>query len=211
MSGKIIGSGFIYDEPMRSDPLVAPHREPYLPHPFLMVRMTAMEKIGKEYRHFVFAEDVDLYWRLRHAGRLVNSKNKLGRYRLHPDSVTAKSIFHGRVSATFSQLAGISELRRINGFQDISIARDPMMDLEPRQSLEEIANYASTCAGLSKPEEQYLKACAAAKLLELTWRRTYYTEAADYYFMKKWLQPEFFLGDTWNKSINQIEALLFKH
>jgi glycosyltransferase involved in cell wall biosynthesis len=211
LSGEVIGKGFVFEEPMKADPLIAPNREPYLPHPFVMVRMSAMEQIGRQYRHFVFAEDVDLYWRLRDIGRLVNTTVKLGSYRIHRTSATAKSVFHGRVSATYSQLAGISELRRLGGVQDILIDHDPLLDLDSHDSLDEITDYAAASVGLSEQEKRFLKACAGAKLLELLWRGTYKAEAADYQFMDRWLRPDFLIGNTWSNSIRGIDALIHKH
>lgn len=100
-----------------------PSREPYLMHPFLMVRRQAIQNAGG-YRYCVHAEDTDLYWRLLDAGRLYNLPEIHGEYRIHLGSISSASILNGRIAAAMSQLAAISYLRRKTGQADLVFHRD---------------------------------------------------------------------------------------
>ncbi|MDR3372214.1 MAG: glycosyltransferase family 2 protein, partial [Ancalomicrobiaceae bacterium] len=52
-----------------ADPFAIPASEPYLSHPFLMLRTEAIRAISG-YRHIRHSEDADLYWRLTLYGRI---------------------------------------------------------------------------------------------------------------------------------------------
>ena len=109
-------------EPDRADLAWAPAREPYLLHPFLMVRRAAMTRVGG-YRYVCHAEDSDLYWRLQEQGQLFNMTEVLGDYRMHTASVSSSSLQNGRMMALSSQLSGLSASRRR--------ARQPDLDFQP--------------------------------------------------------------------------------
>src|SRR3954469_226863 len=101
-----------------ADPKWVPAREPYLIHPFLMLRRAALEAVGG-YRYVYHAEDSDLYWRLQERGKLVNLDDVLGDYRFNPTSVSSKSVINGRIQSLSSQLAAISAVRRRSNHSDI--------------------------------------------------------------------------------------------
>jgi glycosyltransferase involved in cell wall biosynthesis len=118
-------TGTRYDppDPDAADPWALPATEPYLLHPFLMVRRQAIARVGG-YRHVCHAEDTDLYWRLREFGRLINRPEVMGEMRLHGASVSNASALNGRIMAIHSQLAALSARRRMDGVPDLSFAPD---------------------------------------------------------------------------------------
>jgi glycosyltransferase involved in cell wall biosynthesis len=70
--------------PDLADPTCCPQIEPYLIHPFLMMRRSALDKVGG-YRYVFHAEDTYLYWRLQDVGRLYSLPDILGDYRIHSE------------------------------------------------------------------------------------------------------------------------------
>lgn len=153
-----------------------PSIEPYLLHPFLMARRVALNAVGG-YRHAFHAEDTDLYWRLRHIGRLVNIDQPLGLMRLHPGSITNASVVNGRVSAIHSQLAAISARRQAAGREDIRFPRDRLAALTRARSFE--AMIGIVAADLDRDEAGYLCDAASVKLLELANSRAFELESED--------------------------------
>ncbi|MGI4800436.1 MAG: glycosyltransferase [Janthinobacterium lividum] len=101
-AGKIISGVVHVPPPERADATRYPQIEPYLIHPFLMIRYAALRKMGG-YRHVFHAEDTDLYWRLQEVGSLHNMRDVLGNYRIHDGSVSGSSLLNGRISAVNSQ------------------------------------------------------------------------------------------------------------
>ncbi|MBV9251702.1 MAG: glycosyltransferase family 2 protein, partial [Acetobacteraceae bacterium] len=124
-------------QPGTADPISAPSREPYLLHPFLMMRRSAVETIGG-YRHVYHAEDTDLYWRLQEIGRLHNLENVLGDYRMHAPSVSSRSVLNGRIGALSSQLAAIAAMRRRAGRSDLVFPREALHRYHEARSLRAI-------------------------------------------------------------------------
>lgn len=168
-------------QPDLSDPCWVPAREPYLIHPFLMVRRSAMIRAGG-YRYVLNSEDTDLYWRLAEHGRLYNLEVPLGQYRMRTTSVSGASIVNGRVMATNSQLAALSAVRRHNGRPDFSFARSGGPG-NSSATLEQIYQFA--CSDLDNEERAYLSIAASAKLLELANYRPYELEYSDCVFIRK--------------------------
>jgi glycosyltransferase involved in cell wall biosynthesis len=168
-------------QPDQADPCWVPAREPYLIHPFLMVRRSAIMRIGG-YRYFPNSEDTDLYWRLAEHGRLYNIEVSLGQYRMHSASISGSSIRNGRVMAVNSQRAALSAVRRRHGLPDLSCG-----PVERRNyasgTLEEI--YQLGCSGLDDKERAHLSIAASAKLLELANYRPYELERSDCLFIRK--------------------------
>src|SRR6516225_9484373 len=77
--GRLLGTVQRFPQPDRADPRWAPSREPYLMHPFLMVRRADLQAIGG-YRYVYYSEDTDLCWRFQ--GREA-MQPPLGKYRAH--------------------------------------------------------------------------------------------------------------------------------
>jgi len=205
-AGRVIDQGFFYTDPNTADFLVIPHLEPYLPHPFLMIRRSALRAVGGYYRYVIHSEDTDLYWRLREVGTLFNTSRLLGSYRLHSKSLSDQSIQAGRVQAVYSQMAGLSAMRRFNGLSDIEFPPNVLESLKDLVSLEEIAALASK--QLDKTEQAYLHACVAAKLLELLSFRSYAIEGPDIRFVAANLRQSNCNREVWNKSEETLKRLL---
>ena len=179
--GQPIGTTARGPEPEESDPTRVPSHEPYMLHPFLMLRRSAMDAVGG-YRHAYHSEDTDLYWRLQEIGRLHNLDTVLGDYRMHSQSITSASVLNGRISALNSQLAGISALRRRAGRKDIVFPRERLQQFRSARSLAAI--FSIGARGLEPQERNQLKLSLAAKLLELSSYRPYELDEDDCRFIR---------------------------
>ena len=167
--------------PDTADPLRYPQREPYLVHPFLMVRRAAAVAVGG-YRYVYHAEDTDLYWRLQEIGGLANMDALLGYYRVHAGSVTGSSAVNGRISAMCSQLSGLSALRRRAGRPDIAFPREALAEYKRAGTLAELVRLGAR--GLDADEAARLGASTAAKLLEVSSYRPYELDPSDCAFIR---------------------------
>ena len=165
----------------KADPYALPSWEPYLLHPFLLVRKAAIDQV-KGYRNVMYAEDTDLYWRLQSIGRLHIIPEVLGSYRLSSDSISGKSISNGRVLALFSQLAAISHRRRLTGRPDLDFDVEWVRRLAGLKTSS--AMFAAATERLDLEETYYLNAAYAAKLLELTSYRPYELDSEDCKFIQ---------------------------
>lgn len=178
--------GFATSIPESFDPTWIPCKEPYLLHPFMMVRRRALILIGG-YRYVYHAEDADLCWRLQELGKLHAIPRPLGDYRIHGGSVTGLSTLNGRLSALYSQLAAISALRRRNNTPDLAFPKsaiDLMTAATTPAAMFEIGK-----RDLNSTESAYLKAAFAAKYLELASYRSYEIELDDCRFVHAVLRP----------------------
>lgn len=164
------------------DPRWVPSKEPYLLHPFLMVRTDALRAIGG-YRYVFHAEDTDLYWRLTQIGGLYNIPEMLGEYRIHSGSVTSASLVNGRISAINSQLAALSALRRGAGKPDLVFGKEMLAAYHRCGHVE--AMLALWDDRLTGDERGYLAIAVAAKLMELSAYRPYELEAEDCRFIRR--------------------------
>lgn len=180
--GAPTGTRYQISDPGLADPNALPSAEPYLLHPFLMVRREALIA-GSGYRHAFYAEDTDLYWRLAEAGRLVNLEAPLGEMRLHAQSVSNASIVNGRIMAVHSQLAAVSARRRAEGRADIAFPADRLAAYREARTLERMLAIASE--PLTPDERVYLRSAASAKLLSLAAGRMYELETSDCRFIRR--------------------------
>ncbi|MGI4800571.1 MAG: glycosyltransferase family 2 protein [Janthinobacterium lividum] len=183
--GRLLKAKATLPSPDLSDPGHFPQIEPYLIHPFLMVRCAAIEEVGG-YRYVFHAEDTDLYWRLQDMGRLFNMPDILGDYRIHAGSISGVSVVNGRVSAMNSQRAGISALRRRRGRPDIAFPKSFLGEYEAARSLEGMLRVASR--GLDEDESGILALSAGLKLLESAAYRPYEVETEDCVFIRSALE-----------------------
>jgi glycosyltransferase involved in cell wall biosynthesis len=184
-AGRKINS-VIYSGDAEGDARRIPSGEPYLLHPFLMVRRSAIDAVGG-YRHVFYAEDTDLYWRLKPLGRLHNLKEILGEYRIHVASLTSRSVLNARIGAIHSQLAALSEVRRAEGRTDIAF--DPILlnTFQAAGSLDKMLDVGSI--QLEPHERSYLEVSAAAKMLELRlYRKFRFTTEDRLYVIKALLK-----------------------
>ena len=163
-----------------------PQREPYLSHPFLMMRRFAAEQAGG-YRYAFHAEDTDLYWRLQELGRLVNLDDLLGDYRVHAKSVMGESPVNGRISAVNSQRAGLSAKRRRAGQTDIAWRKSALAEYKAASSLAGMVAVGSH--DLDRDEAQRLAVAACAKLLDLAGYRSFELDLDDCDYIRRVLVP----------------------
>lgn len=184
--GRVYGSVLHMGPPDEADVSLFPQREPYLMHPFLMMRRAAASAAGG-YRHVFHAEDTDLYWRLQEAGGLVNLLDVMGDYRIHSGSVTGLSPLNGRISAVNSQRAGLSAMRRRAGRPDLAFPKTMLNAYQSAQSFEEVIAVGSQ--DLDAEEAARLRVCSCAKLLELAAYRPYELDAADCALIGRTLLP----------------------
>ena len=145
-----------------------PAIEPYLPHPFMTARLDVLRGIGG-YRQAHLAEDADLCWRLAERHKIAVQGEVLGRYRLHTNSVSARSLRSGRVQALFSQIAALNARRRADGENEVPYDVDMAGAMTAGDSWTDL--FALHEARLTTEERRHLRAAAPLKLLDLaTWR-----------------------------------------
>jgi glycosyltransferase involved in cell wall biosynthesis len=164
----------------RSNSEAVPAGEPYLMHPFLMIRRAVLEAVGG-YRHVFHAEDTDLYWRIEPLGRLHILEDVLGEYRIHSGSLTSKSVLNARIGAVNAQLAALSARRRLACRHDVEFSREMLPAYEQAASLSGIV--AVACRQLERDEQQYLELATAAKMVELRVYRAFRFTLADISFI----------------------------
>jgi glycosyltransferase involved in cell wall biosynthesis len=179
--GRFLGTVQRFPQPDRADPRWAPSREPYLMHPFLMVRRADLQAIGG-YRYVHYSEDTDLYWRLQERGAMQNLDTPLGKYRVHTRSISSASIINGRIMASSSQLAGLSALRRRTGRADLHFPKEAITEYRNAQTLSMLWELAKR--QLDDEEARYLRIAVSGKLLELTAYRPYELEFSDCQFIR---------------------------
>ena len=180
--GHIYGRLSGLSKPDEADPFYYPQIEPYLVHPFLMVRPAAVAAVGG-YRHVYHAEDTDLYWRLQEIGQIANMPGLMGYYRVHNQSVTGASTLNGRIAAMSSQLCGLAAIRRRGGRPDLSFPRDAVTEYKAAGSLDAIVRLGSR--GLDAEEAARLTTATACKLLELAAYRPYELTQADCIYIRR--------------------------
>jgi glycosyltransferase involved in cell wall biosynthesis len=174
--GSALGTVTELRPPGEADPCWIPAREPYLMHPLLMVRRSALQAVGG-YRSVLHAEDSDLYWRLSALGRLHNLSEVLGDYRLHGSSVSSGSVHNGRLMSVSSQLAAVSARRRRDARPDLDFDPAWGATLRKASSLREMLDQAG--ARLDAAERRAFELAVAAKLLELSAYLPYEPDSAD--------------------------------
>lgn len=179
-----------------ADPFWIPCREPFLCHPFLMVRRGAIEAVGG-YRFVFHSEDIDLYWRLRRSGTLHNLRDVLGSYRMHDQSISGSSVLNARIMAVNSQLGALSARRADRGEKDIEFPKERLQAFKSARALAAMVAIAST--HLSSEEATYLRLASAAKIMDLAGYRPYELDAEDCRFIYKTYKALGYKVDADNK------------
>lgn len=197
-AGRELGPQSAPMSPDLADPTSYPQQEPYLIHPFLMMRRAAVEAVGG-YRYVFHSEDTDLYWRLQERGQLANLPQLFGYYRIHGQSVTSVSTLNGRISAMSSQLAGLSAMRRRSGRPDLPFPKSALAEYKQAQTLKGIVRAGSR--GLDADEAVRLAASTSAKLLELTGYRPYELDGEDCSFIRASIMQALPLMTPANRSL----------
>lgn len=164
-----------------------PAREPYLIHPVLMIRRDAIAGIGG-YRYVFHAEDADLYWRLRKAGRLHNMVDVVADYRVHTGSISGGSVINGRIQALNAQLAALSALRREAAVADLRFPKERLRAFQDAGTITRML--AIVEPELDQTERRHLRLATAMKMIELAFYRPYYLEASDWRFVKNAMRQE---------------------
>lgn len=184
--GHPLGSAYCMPSPGLADVERYPQLEPYLSHPFLMMRRSAVEAVGG-YRHVFHAEDTDLYWRLQEVGRLHNMPDLLGHYRVHSQSITGGSLVNGRISAINSQRAGLSTMRRRAHRPDLTFPKAALQKYQSAATLEGVIRVGSQ--DVDADERARLGISTCAKLIELAGHRSYELDMGDCLTIRKTLIP----------------------
>lgn len=162
VNGKQIGGSWFKDL-SNADPYWIPAREPYLTHPFLMVRREIYQRLG--YRNFFMCEDADLCWRLEEAGKIHSLREVLGHYRTFEKSVSTRLAVNTRVQAIVSQLAAIGARRRRNGGGDFNLSarlREKIFKAKDFEAIVEIFH-----PSLSAKEFRYLRSASIMKFIDI--------------------------------------------
>jgi glycosyltransferase involved in cell wall biosynthesis len=180
--GRFTGEISTIGDPAFADPHWLPSKEPFLMHPFLMVRRSAFNAV-KGYRYVFHTEDVDLYWRLGEIGKLHNLAAILGDYRIHAGSISGRSIINGRMQALNSQLAAVDTIRRRSGEKELEFPRSALKLYEAAASMEGMVNLAGK--DLTDHEVDRLKIAVANKLMEISNSRPYELDIEDCRFIRK--------------------------
>lgn len=157
-----------------------PAAEPYLLQPMLMMRRTALDTAGG-YRNLSVAEDADLMWRLNRIGSMHILPESLGDYRVHAGSVSSRSIVKGRFLAIWSQLAALSEQRRVSQLPDIVFSNLLLQHINTAISLKEMVD--TIREQLTDTEFCWLCSAVSAKLLEFCYYRPYEPDKSDIQFI----------------------------
>jgi glycosyltransferase involved in cell wall biosynthesis len=165
--GALIGHSAATD-PYQPDPARIPAAEPYLPHPFLLMKRHLFQLSGG-YHPAHYSEDADLYWRVCDHCRMAVQREPLGSYRIHSGSVSTTSLAHIRVQAFFGQLAALNYRRRRAGHVEIAYPGTSSEWVARATSLEALF---SAFADILDPEElAWIKPATSAKLLiQAGWR-----------------------------------------
>ncbi len=196
--GRALGTRTLLRAPATADAFMIPAREPYLLHPFLMVRTEALHRVGS-YRPLLASEDSDLFWRLVGVGRLHNMDDVLGSYRMHPASISSRSTAHGRQMAFCGQMAAISAQRRAEGRADLVL--DQAMCDEVRQAQTLPALQAIGDRQLDRRERDWLSLAMSVKLIELCFYRPYEPTITDCRFIRDRLRRHGGLMEAVNAQI----------
>lgn len=174
-TGAAIGGMPHPGDPGQADAWRIPAREPYIVHPFLMARTSALRQAGG-YRHVPHSEDSDLFWRLSEFGDLHNLDEIVGRYRFHTGSISGASVVSGRVMAFGSQLGAWAARQRARGLTDTGFGQDLVKRLTGARTLAAMGEIVEPIVG--KDANQVWLA-TGIKLLELAAYRPYEIETSD--------------------------------
>jgi glycosyltransferase involved in cell wall biosynthesis len=157
------GSAWFHN-PHLADPFWIPAREPYLSHPFLMMRREIYQRLG--YRNFFISEDADLCWRLQETGIIHSLREPLGYYRAFENSVSTRVAVNTRIQAVVSQLAAIAARRRRARRGDLNLDRRLYARMVKANDIEAIVEIFRS--RLTSEEFLYLRKASIIKLLMIT-------------------------------------------
>jgi glycosyltransferase involved in cell wall biosynthesis len=166
-AGAVIGHSAATD-PYQPDPARIPAAEPYLPHPFLMMKRHLFEVAGG-YRPAHYSEDADLFWRICDQCRMAVQREPLGFYRVHSGSVSTTSLAHIRVQAFFGQLAALNHRRRLARRTEIAYLGTSQEWVARASSIDVLID--AYVGRLDHDEVAWIRAATCAKfLIQASWR-----------------------------------------
>ena len=166
-AGAVIGHSAATD-PYEPDPARIPAAEPYLPHPFLMMKRHLFDLAGG-YRPAHYSEDADLYWRISDQCRMAVQREPLGFYRVHGGSVSTTSLAHIRVQAFFGQLAALNHVRRRAGRSEVTYLGTSREWVSLAVDFDALLD--AYIGRLGREEAAWVKAASCAKfLIQTSWR-----------------------------------------
>jgi glycosyltransferase involved in cell wall biosynthesis len=180
--GRTIGRYLTPGAALEGDPWTVPPKEPYLPHPFLMVRRDPVLALGG-YRMCLHSEDADLLWRLSRQGELGGVDEVVGKYRVHAENISSVKVANGQVQTLMAAVAALSEQRYRKSGYEIEAEELAALDLDGRASWEERAAAIADGLALTAWERDYLIAAAVLKLLQNMVFRPYLVPPGDWAFV----------------------------
>ena len=201
-TGRRTGWATSFAGDVKPDADAIPAVEPYLMHPFLMIRRDAFVRAGG-YRYVLHAEDADLYWRLLGQGRLYTLPDPMGEYRVHAGSISSASVHNGRIGSVYAELAALSYRRRRAGLEDISFPQKAVEETRGCQTIQDILAYVSD--PLTFEERAHLRLSATSKLLHNATYRSYLLDADDCRMIAA-VMPELYARSTPEKRIYLARA-----
>lgn len=168
ISGNALWVNAPEEEFHKATPHYFPAKEPYLPHPFMMVKRALFERLDG-YRDAHLAEDSDLCWRMIEDTRVAIQAEVLGMYRLHHNSISNASPVTGRVQAFYSQLAALNVIRRKEGQKEIPYT-NTIFEAKQLGTFEALFAF-HKCEKLPEDQLKYLRAATAMKFFDIaSWR-----------------------------------------
>jgi len=139
-------------------------------HPSILVRRSALEKIGGYADEFPFAQDLDLILRIAEVGRVGNIRDRLLRYRVHEYSITTAQ---GNTQVSCAREI-CNRARQLRGMPDLEKSFQPHRLIQsPAEQLHSVTWIASWAAenGYNRTAFAYLvKAFYMAPLNKAVWR-----------------------------------------
>ena len=166
------------------DPKAIPAKEPYLPHPFMMVRLDIMRDIGG-YRLAHLAEDSDLCWRLADTYRVALQSDVMGLYRSHSSNSSNEGLTSGYIQAFYSELAALNAARRQDKQTEVPYHLSPNDISDMTISIKNLTE--AHTPYLSPVETNHLMAAASIKLLDISTYRYLPLSKEDIKFAKNCL------------------------
>jgi glycosyltransferase involved in cell wall biosynthesis len=181
-AGATIGKYLTPGSALEGDPWTVPPKEPYLPHPFLMVRRDPVLALGG-YRMCLHSEDADLLWRLSRQGELGGIDEVVGKYRVHAENVSSVSVANGQIQTLMAAVAAMSEQRHSRTGYEIEAGELAALDLGGCTSWRERTATIAHGLAMTRWEADYLAVSAVVKFLQNMSFRPYAIPLGDWAFV----------------------------
>lgn len=204
-----------------SDCFRSPAHQHFLLHPFLMLRREILEKISG-YQEVTHCEDADLYYRIEEHGKLHNLAEELGKYRIHKDAISSKSLNNLIIQSLNSQLCALMIQRAKRNQSNYQFPYSKNREIakwitEGSPSLRQIVTKSQSILELNKKERKWLHQSLIIKFTSMLANRKvktplrYYYEITDFALIsifslkkKKWVLLERHLKHYTKTSCEQL-------